>query len=491
MYLPLLIGLLVALAAQPAYLPEPQTVPILLLPPVAFLLIIALFGLVFWRRICHHCAIGDDSHALQRRTDLYARFYGPLIIVAYTVLVIFGHWSELLATFVDPEIWSLYRLLLIVPLIIAFCIRWTAGYLARRCQVNLANYRLGLDDLPPATRSLRDYAAYMGFYFRINILTLVVPFLLILLAHDIVFQFLGLPRTDFNFQIVLFAAIIAIYLGSPLLLRFAWKTRRIGNIDDALSRRLRAVTDRARVRVSGIFRWDTANLAGNACITGFGLPWRYVFISDLLLENMLPPQIEAVYGHEVGHARHHHLPVFLLAAIIILMVFLLLDQFIIHVSMAEWLSTSLQLLLIAAYWSLLLAVLSPFLERQSDLLGAASVHCPGHHDSYACPTHKPAQLANGSTEPTGGVTDLNHICPYQSWAFTSAMERLAELNGIPLHRRNIRHFSLQRRIDYIRAMTGQPQAVAQFHFRMKLLKLLMLSTALLLVLLLILVTYPT
>src|SRR5438445_3220795 len=38
------------------------------------------------------------------------------------------------------------------------------------------------------------------------------------------------------------------------------------------------------------------------------LPWlRYVIISARLIVEMSPDEIEAVFGHEVGHVKHHHL----------------------------------------------------------------------------------------------------------------------------------------------------------------------------------------
>ncbi len=478
MYLPLLIGLLIALAAAPAFTPLPADIPLLLTEPIGFLLLVAMVGFFAWRRICHHCEIGDEAQSLQRRSDAYGKLLGPIIIGGFALLIIVGHWAELAAMVVSPEIWSLYRLLLILPLLLAFCIRWTASYLSRRCLVNLANYRHGLEALPPAARSVRDYASYMAFHLRLNVLTLILPFFFILLIHDLAFLALGMQEDAFNFQLVLFGSILIIYLASPLLLRFAWKTRRMVNADDPLGRRLRAVARRTGVRVSGTFRWDTAGLMGNACLTGFGLPWRYVFISDLLLEHLLPPQLEAVYGHELGHARHHHLPVFLLAAVIVVLVFFLLEQFLLVLLLPVWLATGVQILLVLIYWTLLLAVLSPFLERQSDLLGAASVQCPGHRDPYACPVHKPA--ASRDEKAAAEQVDLSHICPFQGWAFASAMERLAEINGMSLDRRNMRHFSLRRRIDYVLSVTDQPDVVAAYHGRMRLLKLLMLLLALVL-----------
>ena len=52
--------------------------------------------------------------------------------------------------------------------------------------------------------------------------------------------------------------------------------------------------------------WDTRGGVANAMVAG-PLPWvRYVFLSDRLLDELTPGEVEAVFGHEVGHVRHGH-----------------------------------------------------------------------------------------------------------------------------------------------------------------------------------------
>src|SRR5947208_8027930 len=62
-----------------------------------------------------------------------------------------------------------------------------------------------------------------------------------------------------------------------------------------------------RFRGSDLLLWDTHGGVANAMVAG-PLPWvRYVFLSDRLLEGLTPDEVEAVFGHEVGHVRHGHL----------------------------------------------------------------------------------------------------------------------------------------------------------------------------------------
>ena len=70
--------------------------------------------------------------------------------------------------------------------------------------------------------------------------------------------------------------------------------------------RLEATARRLRFRYSDILLWDTRNGIANAMVAG-PIPWvRYVFLSDRLLADLTPEEVEAVFGHEVGHVRHRH-----------------------------------------------------------------------------------------------------------------------------------------------------------------------------------------
>ena len=53
----------------------------------------------------------------------------------------------------------------------------------------------------------------------------------------------------------------------------------------------------------------------NAAVMGIVAPLRYVLITDAMIEQMDDTKIEAVFGHEAGHVKHHHIPCFLLFAL--------------------------------------------------------------------------------------------------------------------------------------------------------------------------------
>ena len=53
--------------------------------------------------------------------------------------------------------------------------------------------------------------------------------------------------------------------------------------------------------------WDTGHCVLNACVTGVLPGFRYVLLTDALVETMTPVEVAAVFGHEIGHIAHRHL----------------------------------------------------------------------------------------------------------------------------------------------------------------------------------------
>ena len=73
--------------------------------------------------------------------------------------------------------------------------------------------------------------------------------------------------------------------------------------------RLIAAAERLHFPFSDICIWHTRHGVANAMVTGFSPRPRYILLSDLLLENLEPDEIEAVFCHEIGHIRHRHIAV--------------------------------------------------------------------------------------------------------------------------------------------------------------------------------------
>ena len=98
--------------------------------------------------------------------------------------------------------------------------------------------------------------------------------------------------------------------------------------DASLVQRLLTLCERAKLSALGVFRVDLGveTRKANAALAGLG-GTRRVLLSDTLLENFTPEEIETVLAHELGHQRHHHIRQFLvLSAIGSLLAFSIIDR---------------------------------------------------------------------------------------------------------------------------------------------------------------------
>lgn len=106
-----------------------------------------------------------------------------------------------------------------------------------------------------------------------------------------------------------FALLIAAFLYlMPSFLRYAWDT---APLERGWARTmLEEVARAAGFRFRELLVWRTGQQMSNAAIVGFSERSRLVFFSDLLLQQLGPRELAAVFAHEMGHARRSHALVF-------------------------------------------------------------------------------------------------------------------------------------------------------------------------------------
>ena len=78
--------------------------------------------------------------------------------------------------------------------------------------------------------------------------------------------------------------------------------------DESLTERVTQLMARCGFAAKGLFVMDGSRRSAhaNAYFTGFGAAKRVVFF-DTLLEQLTPPEVEAVLAHELGHFKHKHI----------------------------------------------------------------------------------------------------------------------------------------------------------------------------------------
>lgn len=106
---------------------------------------------------------------------------------------------------------------------------------------------------------------------------------------------------------------------SPLLVMAMWRTYRL---DEQLRRRLlqRCQQEGFEVRDVRAIEGRTSKMA-NALVSGIAPRFRYVFLTDYLLDEFEDDEVEAVLAHEIGHGKGRHLILKAGAAVLLSLVF--------------------------------------------------------------------------------------------------------------------------------------------------------------------------
>ncbi len=259
---------------------------------------------------------------------------------------------------------------------------------------------------------------------------------------------------------------VVVLMLSPAFVRLAWPTTPLP--PGSLRTRLERLCRRHGFRCTDILVWDTGHVLVNAGVTG-AVPWfRYVLLTDGLIESLDEHQIAAVFGHEIGHIAHRHLlyfGFFFLASLGLMALFEravtdalawlppYLDGLLAGDGLLSSVETVAALALVGLYFLLVFGFLSRRLERQADVFGCRAVSCGG----AACPPHVDPYAVDVATS-----TARPALCPVGIRIFVNALRNVAELNGLETDRRSWRHGSIGRRIAFLETLVDRPDAERRF-----------------------------
>ena len=319
---------------------------------------------------------------------------------------------------------------LMAPYLVMMLLAWTPMHKVDRLLRN-------------STWSLRKF---LSFHLRNDLLILLVPALLFWTIEDAITYWQPSPLITQGLFVPLLGtgvAMFAVYLVAPFLLTTVWVTRPMP--ESPLRRRLEALCRRAGIGFRNILIWDTMGGGmANACVTGFFKQVRYVLVTDTLLNTMDDDEVEAVFGHELGHARYHHFPFFFLF-ILSMMFFLMATGLIVQIAVDKFVPTRFLyelrglgdtaeltswVLALGLYFGVFFGIASRRFERQADLFGAFAVNRPD--------------------------------------VFARALEKVAYLNGADPKTPAWRHFSIRKRCDFLFNAAENPKVVRGFEWELKL-----------------------
>jgi STE24 endopeptidase len=256
---------------------------------------------------------------------------------------------------------------------------------------------------------------------------------------------------------------------SPLFVRLAWPTRPMP--DGALRRRLERIALRVGFRYTDILVWDTGHVMLNACVTGIVPGYRYVLLTDALIDTLAPVEVGAVFGHEIGHINHRHLLFFGFFFIGSLGVLSLLTDLVSVseslIAQSSWFSgwgtpvlrqfiePVALLSMLGLYFWVIFGLLSRRFERQADVFGSKVVSCDLQH----CPPHTDLDGERLSEPVPAGQPRL---CPAGIRIFTDALANVARFNGLERTWRSWRHGSIASRIAFLERLERDPHCEPGF-----------------------------
>jgi len=336
------------------------------------------------------------------------------------------------------------QLVLLAPFLTGLVTTWVCYYHVE--QAAHAHLRL-----PPPFPGVWSY---LGLQVRHNLLLVVPPLFLLLFEQGLFFLWPALQESEALLPFLAVGMMSMAFLSIPLLLRYFLGLKPMPSCP--LRDRLDEAARRMNFRFSNVLVWDTRHTIANAMVTGI-FPWmRYIVVTDRLTQELTPEEVEAVFGHEVGHIRHHHMVfyiLFLLGSLTMLgalghigLEFLrgetmrgLLGDFapalVAHIENNEMFIMVPLLALVAGYIFVFFGYISRRCERQADVFGARATSCQ---------------------------------------TFIDALERVAVVNGIPREKpgwlSSWQHGTIAERVAFLDGMRANPTIALAFQRRIGLLK---------------------
>lgn len=340
------------------------------------------------------------------------------------------------------------ELLILTPFLAALVLSWVCFYDAERALHDTGP--ASLDGSPFWSRS-----AYVGFHVRHNLALVFAPIALLIAAEGLLRLWPDL-QDDNRFQVAAMGLVAGVFIGMPWVLRLVLGLRPLPN--GPLRQRLLATARRLHFRFSDILLWNTRGGVVNAMVAGI-LPYpRYVLLTDRLIADLTPDEVEAVFGHEIGHVKHRHMLYYLGFIVMSLAVVSELWRV---MDLESWLGLTTRqdlavlprLAFLGTYIFVVFGFLSRRCEGQADIYGCRAVSC-GRSDCW------------GHTEDVALAPAGRGLCPTGICTFIDALEKVARLNGMsrdkPGWLQSWQHSTIARRVEFLQRILHDPTHERRF-----------------------------
>ncbi len=402
----------------------------------------------------------DGTHAgLDRTHERHSRAgLGLLILLTVTTLflMICTPWLPLVRTVWRLDRWPLAaELVILAPFFASLTAAWLALYPADRVIRRAAIDQRVLDGAAP--RPVWSRGVYLAYKFRHHIAIIAAPMLVVLFAKHYIdrirYDVNRATRLPYAADLLVGSAVSIVLFIAPLFIRYIWATRRLENGD--LRDRLERQCKRVGLKYREILVWDSHGLIVNAAVMGFIAPIRFVLLSDGLIETMSPRQIEAVFGHEAGHVRHHHLQFFVVFSVLSMLVvggiLELLNRF---TNIGDGILQLIAMVATLLVWGAGFGWVSRCFERQADIFGVRAITADIDSCTPDCVIHAHPEANAGLFAPG--------LCLAAAHVFGGTLQRIAELNGIPREAPSWRHGSISSRCRLVHNLADHPSELNRF-----------------------------
>jgi len=453
---------------RPAWIGSPGVSALVTLAGVGGVVLFA-FAASRWlvRRLA--TAPAEQHNALLNRYDRLRRWQQLALYVVYALALALGGWG-----WAVKELWRndgvllpLPELPLLLPLVAALVLSWACWFDADR-----AAHRALHADAPDGQTPLifRRRGTYVAFHVRAKLGLVFIPLGLLLLQKELRYRLGDTEAAEVWLHRLGLIAILLVIPLMPLLVRLVLGLQRLPA--GPLRRRLEEVARRLRFRCSDLLVWNTRGGVANAMVLGV-LPWpRYVVFTDRMLEEFTPEEIEAVFGHEIGHVKHQHMLYymgFLAVSMVVLglavarlgevlpgwgLGFLTADDATGGLFNRQLLDALPLVVCLLLYVLVVFGYVSRRCERQADIYGCRAVSCDDPH----CLGHDPTDLPPDAP-----------LCPTGIRIFIRALEKVADVNGISRDRpgflQSWQHSTIALRVEFLRSLLREPDLEPRFQRR--------------------------
>lgn len=323
-----------------------------------------------------------------------------------------------------------------------------------------------------APPNLRDALAT---HVRTQVLFLLAPILATIAIRDAVavgFVLAGARMGEATEGVVFLGSLALVMVASPELLIRILRARPLA--PSPLRTRLESLAARLGLKYRDILIWHTSHGIGNAAVMGLLPRFRYVLLTDLLIETLDDEQIEAVFAHEAGHVRHRHLLWYVVFFAIFALAMAGPGELVWHqlrrlgIDHAGVPSDLVVFVGFAAFFLALFGMLSRLFERQADWFAARAASVNGAvpapraagAESFVSALVRVAQINHMPIEAAIAAAPRHPLRALAAWAIEATVHFL--------------HPSVPARVEHLRAIARDARSAERFDRRVATVMLVMI-----------------